>query len=287
MAGVAVMQYAGFQPEGDMMQILVTGGAGFIGSTLADALLQAGHRVDIVDNLTTGREANIPEAAKFYRTDICDAALAQIFADRQYDVVCHFAAQLDVRRSVEDPVYDTQVNVLGMLNVLQQATAHGVRKVVFASSGGAIYGEQQYAPADEKHPTEPESPYGINKLAGEKFLQYFHRTAGLAYVALRFSNVYGPRQNPFGEAGVIAIFTHLMLAGKQPVIFGDGTQTRDYVFIDDVAAAILSGVDSDYTGIVNIGTGIETDLNTLYAHLQTLTGFPDAPRMDPPKAGEL
>jgi UDP-glucose 4-epimerase len=268
------------------MRILVTGGAGFIGSSVADALLAAGHEIDILDNLSTGLRKNLPAQAKFIEMDIADEALKEVFEERQYGAVYHFAAQLDVRRSVDDPKFDTEVNVLGMLNILQLSVATGVKKVMFASSGGAIYGEQDYFPADEKHATEPASPYGINKLAGEKFLQYFNQTSGLEFVALRFSNVYGPRQNPFGEAGVIAIFSYRMFDGKQCIIFGDGKQTRDYVFIEDVVSACLKALETNYTGIVNIGTGVETDLLTIFTELKRLTGADKDAQHDPAKKGE-
>ncbi len=250
------------------MNILITGGAGFIGSNNADAMIEQGHRVVILDNLITGKKENIHPKAVFYEMDIRDVKIENIFYKEKIDVICHYAAQMDVRKSVADPIFDANVNVLGMLNLLQMAVKHRVKKFVFASTGGAIYGEQDYFPADESHPMRPCSPYGITKLTGEKYLFFYQQTYGLNYVVLRYANVYGPRQNPHGEAGVVAIFCAKMLHGEQPVINGDGKQTRDYVYIDDVVAANLAALKHETSDFFNIGTGIETDVNTLFRVLR-------------------
>lgn len=246
------------------MKILVTGGAGFIGSHLVDRLIQEGHELVVVDNLSTGKRRNINRAAEFYKVDIQSWRLARVFRNERPSLVMHLAAQMDVRRSVEDPIYDAQVNILGTVNVLQQAVNHGVRKVIFASSGGAIYGEQEVFPASESHPTQPLSPYGISKLSGEHYLAYFQRLSGIQCVALRFANVYGPRQDPEGEAGVVAIFTRKLLNGEQAVINGNGRQTRDFVFVDDVVEAHLAVIGKEVQGTYNVGTGEETTVNELF-----------------------
>ena len=254
------------------MKILVTGGAGFIGSHIADAFIAHGHQVTIIDNLVTGRRENVNAQAAFHQIDICDGGVAEIFARGQFDAVCHHAAQMDVRRSVADPRYDAEVNILGTLNLLQQCQNTGVKKFLFASTGGAIYGEQVRFPADEEHPTWPASPYGISKLACEKYIYFFAQNYGLRYVFLRYANVYGPRQNPYGEAGVVAIFSTRLLKGEQAVINGDGKQTRDYVFVGDVVRANLLALHYPENDYFNIGTGIETDVNTIYQRLNEAAG---------------
>ncbi|MDZ7271884.1 MAG: GDP-mannose 4,6-dehydratase [candidate division KSB1 bacterium] len=268
------------------MRILVTGGAGFIGSHVVDAYIAEGHQVTVVDNLSTGRRENVHPKARFYEMDIRDAALNTVFAEGGFDVVNHHAAQMDVRRSVEDPIYDAQVNVLGTINLLQNCKRYGVRTFLLASTGGAVYGEQNVFPADEEHPTWPACPYGITKLACEKYVHFYGTTYGMRYFILRYANVYGPRQNPFGEAGVVAIFTTRLLTGKEAFIHGDGKQTRDYVYVDDVVRAnvlALGAASSDY---VNIGTGIETDVNTIFAKLNGLCGAHQKEVHDAPKEGE-
>ncbi|HLB00642.1 MAG TPA: NAD-dependent epimerase/dehydratase family protein [Bacteroidota bacterium] len=268
------------------MKVLVTGGAGFIGSHVADACLAAGNAVVIVDDLSTGKMENVNPKARFEQTDIRDEKLDDLFRSEKFDVVIHHAAQMDVRKSVEDPAFDASVNILGTLNLLEQCRKTGVKKFVFASTGGAIYGEQDYFPADEKHPVRPLSPYGISKLAIEKYLFYYGEIYGLRHVSLRYGNVYGPRQNPHGEAGVIAIFTKKMLAGAQPLINGDGLQTRDYVYVGDVVSANMFALGFAGSGIFNVGTGIETDVNTLFRSLNDLTVAGCRESHGPAKKGE-
>ncbi|RKY87777.1 UDP-glucose 4-epimerase [candidate division KSB1 bacterium] len=268
------------------MNILVTGGAGFIGSNLVDAFVAAGHSTVVVDNLYMGRLENLNPKAKFYLLDIRAPEVAKVFEFEKIDVVCHQAAQMDVRKSVADPGFDAEVNVLGSLNLLQNSLKYGVKKFLFASTGGAIYGEQDYFPADEDHPIRPVSPYGVTKLTVEKYLFYYHQVHGLPYVALRYANVYGPRQNPHGEAGVVAIFTEKMLRGQKPVINGDGRQTRDFVYVGDVVEANLRALEYEKSDIFNIGTGIETDVNTIFHKLNQIIGSNTPECHGPPKDGE-
>lgn len=268
------------------MKILVTGGAGFIGSHIADAFIAHGHHVTILDNLVTGKRENINAQATFQQMDICDNDVAEIFKQGQFDAVCHQAAQMDVRRSVADPRYDAEVNILGTLNLLQNCKATGVKKFLFASTGGAIYGEQVRFPADEEHPTWPASPYGISKMSCEKYINFFAQSSGMKYVFLRYANVYGPRQNPHGEAGVVAIFSTRLLRGEQPTINGDGKQTRDYVFVGDVVRANLLALNYPTSDYFNIGTGIETDVNAVYNRLNEAAGAGKPEQHGPAKEGE-
>lgn len=259
------------------MNVLVTGGAGFIGSHVVDALLARDYSVHVIDDLTGGRRENVPAGAHFHELDIRTQAAAALIAEQKFDAMFHFAAQMDVRRSVADPSFDADVNVLGFLNLMEAARLAEVRKVVFASTGGAIYGEpdptiNDGGPQPEHHPQNPVSPYGITKLVTEKYLHFYKVSYGIDFTALRFGNVYGPRQNPHGEAGVVAIFSERLLDGRQPVIFGDGEQTRDYVFVGDVVKAVLAGYDHDGAGVVNVGTGTETSVNQLFRVLNSLTG---------------
>jgi len=268
------------------MNILVTGGAGFIGSNVSDAFIKEGHNVVIVDNFSSGKQENVNPKAKVYKMDIQDPAVENIFRDEKIEVMCHHAAQMDVRRSVADPKFDASVNVLGFLNMMEFGRKYGLKKVLFSSTGGAIYGEQDYFPADEKHPMQPLSPYGITKLVTEKYLFFYKEIYGIDHVILRYANIYGPRQNPHGEAGVVAIFTQKMLKGEQPIINGEGKQTRDYVFVGDVVQANLLGLKYSGSNIFNIGTGIETNVNQLFHHIKTLTGAKCEEKHVPAKVGE-
>jgi UDP-glucose 4-epimerase len=268
------------------MKVLITGGAGFIGSHLVDRLVLEGHETVVVDNLSTGKRKNLNRAARFYKLDVQSRGLERVFRNERPALVMHLAAQMDVRRSVADPMFDAQVNILGTLNVLEQAAKHGTRKVIFASSGGAVYGEQETFPAPESHPTRPLSPYGISKLAGECYLYYHHCMSGIQYVSLRYSNVYGPRQDPEGEAGVVAIFSRKMLAGEQPIIYGNGRQTRDFIFVEDVVEANLAVMGQDILGVYNVGTGVETSINVLFRAFVELTGSSCKELHGPARKGE-
>jgi UDP-glucose 4-epimerase len=268
------------------LNILVTGGAGFIGSHITDAYIAEGHNVIVVDNLSGGFLENINTKAKFYQLDIRSEKLEDVFQKEKIDVVNHLAAQMDVRRSVTDPKFDASVNVLGGLNIFESARKHRVKKIIFSSTGGAIYGEQDYFPADEEHPTRPLSPYGITKLCTEKYLFFYKAVYGINYVILRYANVYGPRQNPHGEAGVVAIFCNKMLKGEQPVINGDGKQTRDYTFVDDVVKANLLALKYDGSNIYNIGTSIEADVNKLFLELRSHLNPSCTEQHAPAKDGE-
>ncbi|HEU5142771.1 MAG TPA: NAD-dependent epimerase/dehydratase family protein [Solirubrobacterales bacterium] len=277
------------------MKALVTGGAGFIGSNLVDALLARGDEVTVVDNLSTGRQANLDAAlaagASLVEVDIREAEILRGLAvERKPDVIFHLAAQIDVRRSVEDPAFDAAVNVGGTANVLEAARNAGCRRVVFSSTGGAIYGEGEgkQLPLSEEAPVAPLSPYGQSKFAGEGYLALYERLYGLSCISLRLGNVYGPRQDPLGEAGVIAIFCGRLLSGELPTVYGDGRQTRDYVYVGDVVAAMLAAADGDATGSVNIGAGVETDVLELAARLAELGRRDDfEPELAPPRAGEV
>lgn len=268
------------------MKVMVTGGAGFIGSHLVDRLIQEGHEAVVVDNLSTGKRKHVNRAARFYKLDVQSPRLERVFRKERPSVLMHLAAQMDIRRSVEDPIFDAQSNILGTINVLEQAVHHGSRKVVFASSGGAIYGEQEVFPAPESHPTRPLSPYGISKLAGEFYLAYYQQYTGIQYVSLRYSNVYGPRQDPHGEAGVVAIFTEKMLSGEQPIVNGTGRQTRDFVFVEDVVDAHLAVMGKDVQGCYNVGVGEETSINELFGMLADLTKSGSKQVHGPAKKGE-
>ncbi len=268
------------------MKVLVTGGAGFIGSHLVDRLVQEGHEVVVVDNLSTGKRRNLNRAARFFKLDIQSWRLERVFRNERPNIVMHLAAQMDVRKSVEDPIFDAQVNVLGMLNVLQQAIRHGVRKLVFSSSGGAIYGEQEMYPAPESHVTKPLSPYGISKLCGEQYLSYYQRVSGLQIVSLRYANVYGPRQDPDGEAGVVAIFIQKLLNNEQAIVNGNGRQTRDFVYVEDVVEANLAVLSQETQGTYNVGTGEETSINDLLRILVAHTNSTCKEVHGPAKSGE-
>ncbi len=268
------------------MKILVTGGAGFIGSHVAELFLEHGHQVFVVDDLSSGRRENLPAGAVFYQLDIRTEEFSKTVLDLKPDAVAHLAAQMDVRKSVADPVLDADINVLGTIRVVRAAVQAGARKILFSSTGGAIYGEQDDFPASEEHACRPVSPYGTSKLCAEQYLAHFRRAGGPAFTALRYANVYGPRQDPHGEAGVVAIFTRKMLSGRTPVINGDGRQTRDFVFVRDVARSNLLALETDAEGVFNIGTGVETDINTLTAMLLAATGFAEKPQHGPAAPGE-
>lgn len=242
----------------------MTGGAGFIGSHVAEALVGQRHTVDVVDDLSSGKRRQVPDEADLYVHDIRSNEAAELVARNGYEVLVHHAAQMDVRRSVEAPSYDADVNVRGFLNLMEAGRKNGLQKVIFASTGGAIYGEPEYTPQDTDHPCRPVSPYGITKLTTEKYLNFYREQHDIDAVALRYANVYGPRQSAQGEAGVVAIFTRQMLAGEQPVINGGGQQTRDYVFVGDVVRANLAALEYDDSDVLNIGTAQETSVNDLF-----------------------
>ena len=268
------------------MKVLVTGGAGFIGSHVTDVFLDAGHEVWALDDLSSGRRENLRPEVKLVVADIRSADAARMVESGRFEVLCHLAAQMDVRRSVTDPRFDADVNVGGFLNLLEAARKSGVRKVVFSSTGGAIYGEQDVYPAPETHPTRPVSPYGVSKASGELYLGYYRAQYGLESVALRYANVYGPRQNPHGEAGVVAIFSERLLRGETCIVNGTGQQTRDFVYGPDVARGNLLAATSDVEGSINVGTGIETDVNRLYALLADAAGTDRPAKHAPAKPGE-
>jgi UDP-glucose 4-epimerase len=250
------------------MKIVVTGGAGFIASHIVDAYLHQGHEVHIIDDFSTGRKLNLNPNAVLHKSNVADPEAAKIIQEIKPDVLNHHAAQMDVRHSVEDPLFDAGVNILGFLNLLEACKKAGTGRVIFASSGGAIYGDEEPIPADEDHPKKPMSPYGISKMTGELYLAYYYMAFGMRYVALRYANVYGPRQSSKGEAGVVAIFISRVLADSPPTINGDGKQTRDYVFVADVVRANLAALETSHVGGINIGTGRETDVLTLCRMLQ-------------------
>lgn len=268
------------------MKIVVTGGAGFIASHIVDANIERGHEVHIFDNFVTGQRVNLNARADLHEVDIADARAARLIEDIKPDVLCHHAAQMDVRHSVADPAFDARVNIIGFINLLEGCKNAAVRKVIFASSGGAVYGDQEVFPAPENHVTRPASPYGVSKRSGELYLSYYHQAFGLPYIALRYGNVYGPRQSAKGEAGVVAIFLSLLLSGKTPIINGDGKQTRDYVYVGDVVAANLAALESTFIGAINIGTGVETDVVTIFRHLREALGSAIEAQHGPAKPGE-
>ncbi|WP_242394989.1 NAD-dependent epimerase/dehydratase family protein [Anaeromyxobacter oryzisoli] len=249
-------------------RILITGGAGFIGSTIADLFLQAGWDVAVLDDLSSGKRENVPAGARLYPVDVRSAAAVEAVEKERPQVICHHAAQIDVRRSMADPRFDADVNVGGLLNLMQAAVRAGsVEQVLFASSGGATYGDTEVIPTPEEHPQRPVSHYGAAKAASELYLGVYRANYHLPFAALRYANVYGPRQDPHGEAGVVAIFCGRLLEGRPCTVFGDGGQTRDYVYVGDVARANLLAAERRFDGALNVGTGVETDVNALYAHL--------------------
>jgi UDP-glucose 4-epimerase len=273
------------------MRILVTGGAGFIGSSVVDGYLAEGHDVAVVDDLSSGFADNVARRARFHRVDIRSLELGEVFANERPEIVSHHAAQVSVRRSVEEPMFDAAINVLGSLNVLEAARRHGVRRVIFASTGGAIYGECQGPAADERHPCRPQSPYAVGKLAVEHYLDVYRMTAGLETMVLRYANVYGPRQDPHGEAGVVAIFIQRILAGLAPTIYGDGEQVRDFVYVGDVVRANVAAAGLSLSAtepmVINIGTGVPTSVNQLWKQLALIARSAVTPHHEATRAGEV
>jgi UDP-glucose 4-epimerase len=276
------------------MRTLVTGGAGFIGSTLVDRLLAEGHEVDVVDDLSHGNLGNLADARadrgrrfSFHRLDIRSPAITELMEMRKPEVVFHLAAQADVRVSVQKPTFDAEVNVIGSLNVFQGALAAKSRKVVFAGSGGTLYGSPEEIPVKEGHPQRPESPYGVSKKAAGDYLFYYREIHGLEYTVCALANVYGPRQDPHGEAGVVSIFAGKLLEKERPTIFGDGAQTRDFVFVDDVVDAFVRAADKGGGLILNVGTGVETSVQQLYDAMARLTGYREGAHYSPARPGEL
>lgn len=270
------------------MKILVTGGAGFIASHVVDRMISLGHQVAVIDDLSTGLECNLNPKATFYKMDIRDAKVAEVFAKEKPDVVDHHAAQMDVRRSTREPAYDASVNVIGSINLIENARQHGVKKFIYISTGGAVYGEPQYLPADENHPVNPLCQYGISKHTVEHYLFLYKANYGLNYTVLRYPNVYGPRQNPKGEAGVNAIFIGMMMHGEVPTIYGDGEQLRDYVYVDDVVEGnVLALNNKDANGIYNLGSGIGTSVNDIYRHLQKILKFDKPVKYAEHRIGEI
>ena len=268
------------------MNILVTGGAGFIGSHIVDAYIQEGHRVVVLDNLSSGKREQVHPEATFYELDLMDPKINDIFKNENIEVINHHAAQISVIESVKDPAFDAEINIVGSLKLLELAAAHKVSKFIFASTGGALYGEQDYFPADEKHPTLPMSPYGIAKLTVERYLNYYRENFNIQPMILRYSNVYGPRQDPHGEAGVVAIFCNRLMKNENPRINGDGEQTRDFVSVFDVVKANVKALSEKCQGIYNVGTGKETSVNTITASLIKASGKSLSPEHNPPCMGE-
>ncbi len=269
------------------MKILVTGGAGFIGSHIVDAFLSAGHEVCVVDNLSTGFRHNVAAGVRLHEIDIRDARLAEVFEKEKPDVVCHQAALANVRESFEKPILYAEVNVVGSLNVLECCRQYGVRKVLYASTGGAVYGPPQNLPVSEDHPINPLDPYGASKHHVEHYLHLYHKNFGTAYTILRYPNVYGPRQNPFGEAGVVAIFARQLLDKHLPIINGSGEQERDFISALDIAQANLLALEKGDGEIINLGSGQGTTVNMIFSALADLTGFDEEPAYGPAKAGEV
>ena len=270
-----------------MSRILVTGGAGFIGSHVVDALIQAGHEVIVIDDLSTGRRSNVTPKAKFYRVDIRSEELASIFEHERPEYVNHHAAQIDVDHSVDNPLHDANVNLLGSINLLECCRRYRVKKIIYASTGGAVYGEPDYLPCDESHPIRPISPYGASKYAVELYLHLYRQNYGLDYTILRYPNVYGPRQDPLGEAGVVAIFSLQMLMREQVTINGSGDQERDFVYVKDCVNANLLSMEKGGGEVYNLGTEIGTSVNQLFEEMRQLTGYPLDAVDGPPRPGDV
>ncbi len=270
-----------------IQKILVTGGAGFIGSHLVDKLIKENYKVVIIDNLSTGKKENLNLKAKFYKVDICSSRVAEIFKKEKPEVVFHFAAHINARESVKDPIGDAQTNILGSLNILENCRVYKISKIIFASTGGEIYGDAKIIPTSETHILSPISPYGVGKLAVEKYLEAYFRMFKIPYTALRYGNVYGPRQNPYGEAGVIAIFINKMLKNEQPLIHGDGKQTKDYIFIDDVIDATFLSFKKGLKGVLNIGTTREVSVLDIFYKIKKLINSKTKPKHIPPPSCNL
>ena len=268
-------------------KVLVTGGAGFIGSHIVDRLVEEGHAVVVVDNLSSGRRQQVNPKAAFYQVDVRDDALEEVFRRERPQVVDHHAAQMSVNYSLQNPLEDAAINVLGSLRLLEYARKYGVERFIFASTGGALYGEPAYLPCDEAHPIRPLSPYGVSKYTVEQYLALYHRLYGLPYVALRYGNVYGPRQNPHGEAGVVAIFAQRMLEGREAIIYGTGEQRRDFVYVTDVADANLLALQKGDGDCFNIATGVDASVNEVFASLKEATGYPREAAYAPARPGEV
>ena len=269
------------------MHLVVTGGAGFIGSHIVDAFIERGWRVSVIDDLSTGNRDNVHANATLYARDLCDPLTMDLIAELEPDVVSHHAAQIDVRKSVVDPASDAAANIVATVRLLKTCAGKKVKRFVFASSGGAIYGEPEYAPQDEDHPTRPLSPYGCSKLAVEHYLEYFHEVHRLSAISLRYANVYGPRQNAGNETGVVAIFADTLSRGEVPSINGDGEQTRDFVHVSDVVAANVAVIDDvSFGGAFNVGTGVETSINALFREVAKIAGANVEPLHADEKAGE-
>jgi UDP-glucose 4-epimerase len=269
------------------MKILVTGGAGFIGSHVVDLYIKQGHEVVVVDDLSTGRLSNLNPQAVFYQCDIRSPELREVFETERPDIVNHHAAQMNVRRSVRDPLFDAEVNILGSLNLIENSNLFDIQKFIYISTGGAVYGEPEYIPCDEEHPVNPICQYGASKHTVEHYLYLYSINYGLDYNVIRYPNVYGPRQDPLGEAGVVAIFMGQMLSGEQVIINGDGEQTRDYVYVEDCAHANLLLLEAQGSrGIYNLGSGVGTSVNEIFHHLREITGYSLEPVHGPAKVGE-
>jgi UDP-glucose 4-epimerase len=269
------------------VKVLVTGGAGFIGSHIVDKLVARGDSVVVLDDLSHGSRANLNQKALFAQMSVTDPKLDAMFAREKFDAVIHQAAQADVTRSVNEPMLDAQVNILGSLNLLECCRKHGVRRFVYGNSGGAGSGEPQYLPVDEEHPIKPLSPYGISKHTVEHYLEVYAQLHGIFFVSLRYANVYGPRQDPFGEGGVVAIFAHKLLRNEPPVIFGDGEQTRDFVYVEDVADANIIALDKCANTCLNVGTGTELSVNELFSQIKDACGSNVAAKKGPPRPGDI
>jgi UDP-glucose 4-epimerase len=269
------------------MKILVTGGAGFIGSHVVDAFVAAGHDVAIVDDLSTGKRENVNPRARLHVLDLRDSDLGKVFAEVKPEVVCHQAAKASVRESMVEPVLYADVNITGGVKLLELCRQYRVRKFIYASTGGALYGDPQYLPADEAHPIGPLDPYGVSKAALEYYLPLYQKYNNLAFTTLRYANVYGPRQDPYGEAGVVAIFSRRMLSGDQAIINGNGEQERDFVYVGDVARANVIALDKGDGGTFNLGTGVGTSINEIFARLKAITGYTLPDKHGPAKVGEV